>query len=114
MSAFDTLAPTYDNDFTQQAIGQILRARVHQRLLSHFSASQHVLEIGCGTGEDALFLAEQGITVTATDASEEMLSIAREKTNHQDNVIVEQFNIANLTPSPKSPSPNSRKGTCYP
>lgn len=94
MSAFDALAPTYDSDFTQQAIGQILRARVHERLLSHFSAGQDVLEIGCGTGEDALLLAEQEIHVTATDASEEMLEVARGKTKNQENVRVEYFNIS--------------------
>lgn len=100
MSAFDTLAPDYDSDFTQQPIGKILRARVHERLLSHFTAGQHLLEIGCGTGEDALFLAEQGIRVTATDASEEMLRIAREKTRSQENVTVQLLDIANLTSSP--------------
>jgi len=98
LTAFDTLAPTYDSDFTQQPIGQILRARVHERLLTHFSAGQHVLEIGCGTGEDALFLAEQEIHVTATDASEEMLNVAREKTQHQENVRVEVLDIASLNP----------------
>lgn len=94
---FDTLAPDYDSDFTQQPIGQILRARVHERLLSHFSPRQHILEIGCGTGEDALFLAEKGIHVTATDASEEMLRITGEKTVNQSNVQVKHFDIANIS-----------------
>ncbi|MEM9951137.1 MAG: methyltransferase domain-containing protein [Chloroflexota bacterium] len=97
MSAFDTLAPTYDADFTQQPLGQILRSRVHDRLLSHFSAGDIVLEIGCGTGEDALFLAERGIHVTATDASEQMLSVAREKTKHQPNVTVAPLDLSNLS-----------------
>lgn len=114
MSAFDTLAPDYDSDFTQQPIGKILRARVHERLLTHFSSGQHILEIGCGTGEDALFLAQKGIHITATDASEEMLRITAEKTVNQANVTVEYLNIADIekpTPSPKSPSPNPRKET---
>jgi SAM-dependent methyltransferase len=39
----------------------------------------HVLELGCGTGEDAVWLAERGVRVTATDASPAMLAVAGEK-----------------------------------
>jgi SAM-dependent methyltransferase len=38
-----------------------------------------VLEIGCGTGEDAVWLAKQGAHVIATDASPAMLDVTREK-----------------------------------
>jgi SAM-dependent methyltransferase len=93
MSAFDTLAPSYDDTFTNTQIGQYLRGRVHQRLLKNFKVGDHVLELGCGTGEDALFLAEQGISVTATDGSEKMLQIAREKTQHLSNVEFRQLDL---------------------
>ncbi len=96
MSAFDTLAPSYDDDFTHQPIGKILRSKVHHRLLTHFSAGEHVLEIGCGTGEDALFLAEKGIHVTASDASDAMLDIARQKTKNHDNVRIEKLDLQQL------------------
>lgn len=96
MSAFDPLAPSYDADFTHQPLGEILRARVHQRLLANFSVGEHILEMGCGTGEDALFLAQQGRTITATDASDAMLAIAEEKTKKQKNVTVKSLNLANL------------------
>src|SRR5207237_4979905 len=43
------------------------------------SAGQHVLELGCGTGEDALWLASRGVSVLATDVSEGMLSVAQSK-----------------------------------
>lgn len=79
MAAFDALAPDYDADFTESQIGRLLRGRVQERLLRHFSAGDHVLELGCGTGEDARFLAEQGVRMTATDASMEMLAIAKAK-----------------------------------
>ena len=96
MSAFDPLAPSYDADFAHQPLGKILRERVHERLLTHFSVGDNVLEIGCGTGEDALFLAQQGIAITATDASDAMLAIAEEKTKNQKNVTVEPLDLANL------------------
>jgi len=41
-----------------------------------FQRGDHILELNCGTGEDALFLARNGISVTACDASEEMIQIA--------------------------------------
>ena len=59
VSAFDPLAPSYDADFTHQPLGKILRARVHQRLLSHFSAGANILEIGCGTGQQGRVIIEK-------------------------------------------------------
>lgn len=79
MHAFDTLAPTYDQDFTGLSAARTLRQRVQSRLLDRFSAGDHLLELGCGTGEDALFLAEHDIHVTATDASEGMIAQTRAK-----------------------------------
>lgn len=38
-----------------------------------------VLELGCGTGTNAIFLAKAGFTVTAVDLSEEALRHARKK-----------------------------------
>lgn len=83
MTAFDLLAPSYDDDFTHSAIGSTLRQRVHQRLLSHFQAGDHLLELGCGTGEDAHVLSQHGIHITATDASAGMLEMARRKNTDQ-------------------------------
>lgn len=76
---FDALAPSYDADFTASPIARHLRARVHARLDQHFRPGAHVLELGCGTGEDALHLANRGVRVTATDSSPSMLEIARAK-----------------------------------
>ena len=41
-----------------------------------------VLDIGCGEGKDAVFLARNGYDVTAFDVSEQGLSKARELANH--------------------------------
>ncbi len=95
-ATFDSLAPTYDADFTDTQIGQYLRGRVHKRLLTNFNAGNHVLELGCGTGEDARFLAETGIRVTATDVSEAMLKVAREKTQATAMVDFHQLDLRQL------------------
>jgi ubiquinone/menaquinone biosynthesis C-methylase UbiE len=44
-----------------------------------FHAGEHVIEIGCGTGTDACFLAERGVKVTACDNSSRMIEMAARK-----------------------------------
>lgn len=80
-TAFDSLARRYDVDFTDTAVGRTLREIVWSRVTDSFHGSRRVLELGCGTGEDAVRLARMGIEVTATDASAEMIQVAREKIN---------------------------------
>jgi SAM-dependent methyltransferase len=94
--AFDTLAPTYDADFTASPIARYLRGLVHGRLLHYFHAGDHVLELGCGTGEDALFLAQRGIRVTATDSSDAMLHAARAKSAGHPLIQVARLDMSQL------------------
>jgi SAM-dependent methyltransferase len=95
---FDALAPTYDHDFTASPIAGHLRARVHARLGRAFAAGDHVLELGCGTGEDALWLARRGVRVMATDASDGMLAVAREKTAHEPLITIQKLNMMAINP----------------
>ena len=97
--AFDALAPTYDADFTESVIARYLRGLVQDRLLQHFQAGNPVLELGCGTGEDALFLAQRGVRVTATDSSEAMLAAARAKLGGNPLVQVERLDMRELQAS---------------
>jgi ubiquinone/menaquinone biosynthesis C-methylase UbiE len=78
-AAFDRLASGYDASFTSTALGACLRAMVWQRVDAAFAGRRRVLEIGCGTGEDAVHLAARGFEVLATDPSTEMLLVAEEK-----------------------------------
>ena len=50
-----------------------------RRVQTLLSANQEVLEIGCGTGSTALRLAPHTRRLLATDVSENMIAIAREK-----------------------------------
>ena len=77
--AFDTAAAAYDRSFTDTALGRALRSRVQERLALRFPTGSHVLELNCGTGEDAAWLASRGIRVTATDGSRAMLAVAERK-----------------------------------
>lgn len=76
---FDAVAAEYDAQFTRQRLGGWLRAAVHRHLADLVQTGDTVLELGCGTGEDALWLARQGAHVLATDASAAMLEVARAK-----------------------------------
>lgn len=78
-AAFDAVAATYDAEFTQTPIARLMRRAVWARLDANFRAGMRVLELGCGTGEDAVYLAQRGVRVTATDASANMLTITRQK-----------------------------------
>jgi len=77
--AFDSLANDYDELFTCSVIGRAQRDAVWQALLNTFRLGERILEINCGTGEDALFLARHGMTVFACDASERMVAIAKHR-----------------------------------
>jgi len=76
---FDALAINYDKEFTDTDIGKLLRERTHELMSQLFTTGNSVLELNCGTGEDAAFLARRGIYVTATDGSPEMIKISRAK-----------------------------------
>jgi SAM-dependent methyltransferase len=96
MTAFDSLAPTYDSDFTKSPIARYLRARIQARLDLLAAPGERVLELGCGTGEDALHLARRGVHVLATDASDAMLREARAKLTGFDHVRVAKLDIRHL------------------
>jgi len=78
-TAFDAVAADYDETFTDTLLGRWLRDGVREKLSALYSSGDHVLELGCGTGDDAVWLARRGVHVTATDASEGMLDVARRK-----------------------------------
>jgi SAM-dependent methyltransferase len=70
------------------AAGRYVRQQVQQHLLRRLRPGDRVLELGCGTGEDALWLAQQGCHVTATDVSEAMLAQTQAKTQATGRVTV--------------------------
>jgi SAM-dependent methyltransferase len=73
---FDAVADRYDETFTTSRIGQAQRAAVWGELAKTFHSGDRILEIGCGTGVDACFLADRGIQVLACDASSQMIEVA--------------------------------------
>jgi ubiquinone/menaquinone biosynthesis C-methylase UbiE len=73
---FDEAADRYDQVFTNSTIGRAQRLSVWEEVAKTFHAGDHVLEIGCGTGVDACYLAERGVRVLACDSSPKMIAVA--------------------------------------
>lgn len=76
---FDLIAREYDEKFTFSLTGAGQRSIVHDYLKKKVSAGFNILEINCGTGEDAFFLTRLGCKVIATDSSSLMIRRAIEK-----------------------------------
>jgi len=95
--AFDTYADNYDEHFTNSLIGQLQRKSVWQFLKPALYNVKCILEINCGTGHDAIYLANKGFKITATDASAGMIEVAKHKAEGYNNLSFIQSSFAGLT-----------------
>src|SRR4029077_7236736 len=76
LEAYEAAAPDYD----PQGQGYVwMRNVLWDRYARLFSAGQTVLDLGCGTGIDAVFLAQRGVRVMGIDASPSMIAQSRAK-----------------------------------
>jgi len=98
-SPFDAMAADYDAAFTHSPIGVRMRQAVWRRLDARFLPGDRILELNCGTGEDALYLAKGGRSVLATDVSPAMVEVARAKAEREgltDRIVVHPLAIEAL------------------
>jgi len=95
MSHFDKAAKEYDRVFSNSLIGRAQRDRVWTYLSEILGEDKDwlILELNCGTGEDALHFAKMGHQVLATDVSSKMLDIVQQKAiaNKYGRQIVTQY-----------------------
>lgn len=75
-TAFDALAPSYDALWSRTAIGMSQRQAVWKYVDSLFRPGETILDLGCGTGYDALHFESRGVRVYGLDASAAMVEIA--------------------------------------
>ncbi len=78
-AAFNRAAGTYGSDYGANPIMSWLAEDTFSQLSRLFPAGSRLLEIGCGTGEMAIRLAEAGRTVVATDIAPDMIAEGRSK-----------------------------------
>jgi SAM-dependent methyltransferase len=76
---FDKAAARYDEEMGANPAMRFMRNVSLQTLVDRFHPGQRVLEIGCGTGQEAIHLALHGVHVLATDLSQEMVALTQQK-----------------------------------
>ncbi len=77
--AFDRAAADYDDDFGRNPVGLLFRHVVQERVRALVRPGARVLDVGCGTGEDALAFAASGYSVHAVDVAPAMVERTRQK-----------------------------------
>jgi ubiquinone/menaquinone biosynthesis C-methylase UbiE len=78
-AVFDAIADRYDVLWSETAVGQYQRAASWRRIDALFPAGCRVLDLGCGTGDDAMHLLGRGVEVLGIDESAEMTRVARSR-----------------------------------
>jgi ubiquinone/menaquinone biosynthesis C-methylase UbiE len=76
---FSEVASQYDSSFSDKPFVRSLRQRVQDEMLEHYPRNASILELGCGTGIDAVFLAEHGYQVVASDPAMGMLDMTSDR-----------------------------------
>src|SRR6185437_4310344 len=77
--AFDSVAADYDGPRGNNALIQDMRHEMWRWLDTTFAPGSRLIDIGCGTGLDAIRMAELGHRVTATDWSPRMVQRTSER-----------------------------------
>jgi len=73
---FDRIAANYDATWTRSDAGRAQRDAVWDVVDRLFQPGEEILDVGCGTGEDAVHLGRRGVHVSGIDPSGEMVKIA--------------------------------------
>lgn len=87
--AFSKQSGIFDELYSSNIIVQYKRLRVREHVSKRLAPGSRILELNAGTGDDAIWLAQQGHSVHATDISKGMQEqlIQKVKTNHLESKI---------------------------
>jgi ubiquinone/menaquinone biosynthesis C-methylase UbiE len=83
---FDVLASNYDRLWSNSQ-----RSKVWREIDSLFHSGDRILDLGCGTGVDALHFAERGVDVFGIDASSQMIEIAASRGARVQRLSIEEL-----------------------
>ena len=97
--AFSRTAEKYDQFAQDHPHLRRIRERIYTHLTPHLEPGASILELNAGTGIDAVYLAQQGFRVHATDISPGMLQRLRGKVKSlglEDRVTIQQVSFTEL------------------
>jgi ubiquinone/menaquinone biosynthesis C-methylase UbiE len=81
--AFDSVAADYDGQRGNNALIQDMRSEMWSTLDATFPQGSRLMDLGCGTGLDAVRMARSGNYVTATDWSQGMVERTRDRAERE-------------------------------
>jgi len=76
-SPFQQIAPQYATLWSDTPRGRAQREQVWQVVDQLFHPGDRILDLGCGTGDDAVHLVSNGVNVVGVDSASGMVEIAR-------------------------------------
>jgi ubiquinone/menaquinone biosynthesis C-methylase UbiE len=82
-NAFDSVAADYDGNRGNNALIQDMRREMWRWLDATFAPDSRLIDLGCGTGLDAVRMAQVGHRVTATDWSPAMVRRTSERAQRE-------------------------------
>jgi SAM-dependent methyltransferase len=105
-TAFDSVASTYDGPLGNNLLVQRMREQLRRQVLCLFPPGSRLLDIGCGTGLDALYFARRGYQVVAVDSSPGMVARTRARVAEADldhRVSVRELGLQDICVLPDEP-----------
>jgi 2-polyprenyl-3-methyl-5-hydroxy-6-metoxy-1,4-benzoquinol methylase len=77
VTPFQQIAPQYAALWSDTSRGRAQREQVWREFDGLFFPGDRILDLGCGTGDDAIHLASRGVNVLGIDSAPRMIEIAR-------------------------------------
>ena len=98
-AAFSKQSTHFDEDDLSNFILSLWRQRIYRHVENFLRPNSKILELNAGTGIDAIFFANKGHHVHATDLSDGMIAALQEKVDRQNlhhKISIEQISFESL------------------
>lgn len=95
--AFSRQSAVFDEIYATNNIINYKRVRVREHIMQYLKPGSKILELNSGTGEDAVYFAQQGHDVHATDVSTGMQAVLKQKSEpYRDRISLETCSYTQL------------------